>query len=212
MAKMYIPIPFGIRSLFLILLLMNGLSASYGQGALPDVFKQETLSDQLNYLNEHTRIYDNYRAIREDMFQAMSRNTLDTINKAKHKIRDLNKNSMVLNNRIDSLNKSLESTHADLDQKIRTKNSIQVLGMEVKKNTYNAVMWSIVGILVFLLLTGYLTFRVNRSTTLRTKKDLEDLKQEFESYRTQSRLAREQMARDHFNEIKRLKAGGSGIR
>jgi uncharacterized protein YijF (DUF1287 family) len=57
------------------------------------------------------------------------------------------------------------------------------------------------------LVTGFLTFKQNRLATIRTKKDLEDLKKEFEEYHTKARLERERMNIDHFNEIKKLKEG-----
>jgi hypothetical protein len=53
--------------------------------------------------------------------------------------------------------------------------------------------------------SGFLAFRRNISVTTETKKELEDLKNEFEEYRTKSRIEREKMSLDHFNEIKRLK-------
>jgi hypothetical protein len=40
---------------------------------------------------------------------------------------------------------------------------------------------------------------------LKARLDLIELKDEFEGYRQKTRLEREQMTRDHFNEIKKLK-------
>lgn len=57
-----------------------------------------------------------------------------------------------------------------------------------------------------ILLIGFLIFRRNLIVSKHTKNDLEELKAEFEEYRKQSRLAREKMSMDHFNEIRRLRA------
>ena len=179
------------------------------QNALPEVFEQGTLSEQLKYLDERTRIYENYRAIREDMYQVFSRNTLDSLTKTKSRINKLVLHTAILDTRIDSLNKSLEASNKKLLETARTKNSISVLGMEVNKITYNTVMWTILAAVVFLLIAGYLSFKQNRVITLRTKKDLQDLKEEFEEYRKKTRLEREKTNLDHFNEIKKLKGGGS---
>ncbi len=186
-------------------ILLIGAVSSYGQGDLPEVFKQETISGQLKYLEEKTRIYENYRAIREDMFRSFSRNVRDTLANAKSRIYGLAAHNAVLDNRIDSLQKSLEASAAELEQKTRTKNSIGILGMEVNKNTYNTVMWTIMAALVFLLITGYLSFKHNRALTVRTKKDLIELQAEYEEYRKNTRIEREKMNIDHFNEIKKLK-------
>ena len=189
-------------------IMLAGAIHSYCQNDNPDVFKQGTIPEQFKYLDEHTRIYENYRAIREDMYRDISRNTLDTLTKAKSRINRLILQATVLENRIDSLNMSLEATSDKLGAATNSKNSISVLGMEVKKNVYNTLMWTILMALVFLLVAGFLSFRRNRFITIHTKKDLEELKEEFEEYRKKVRLEREKTSLEHFNEIKKLKGGG----
>jgi hypothetical protein len=186
-------------------IVLAGAVRSNCQNALPEVFKQGTISEQLKYLDERTRIYENYRAIREDMFRIISRNTIDTLTNARSRINGLILHTTTLDNRIDSLQKSLAASNNELKEKTRTKDSIGVLGMEVNKITYNTVMWTILAVLVFFLIVGYLSFRQNRVITLRTKKDLNELKLAFEEYKKKTRLDREKMSIDHFNEIRKLK-------
>jgi hypothetical protein len=107
--------------------------------------------------------------------------------------------------RIDSLTAGLTGTQTQLDEAVRTKNSIRIIGINVNKVTYNSLMWIIVAGLVALLAIGFLIFKRNMVVTLNTKKELADLRTEFEAYRQKSRLEREKMSIDHFNEIKRLK-------
>ena len=197
----------GLKFWFLAAILLAGTVRSNCQSDLPEELKQGTIPEQFKYLEEHTRIYENYRAIREDMFRMVRKNTQDTLTKANERITGLVLYNTTLKNRIDSLNKGLEVSDIDLKAMTRTKNSIRLLRLEINKNAYNTVMWSIVAALVFLLVTGFLTFKQNRLATLRTKKDLEDLKKEFEEYHTKTRLERERMNIDHFNEIKKLKEG-----
>ncbi len=199
-----------LRLCILLILFLGGTVGVTCQDVSPDVFKQGTIPEQLKYLEDHTRIYENYRAIREDMFRNISRNTIDTLASAKKKISGLIYQTTSLNNRIDSLNKGLAESDALLEKMSDTKNSIRVLGIEVNKTTYNSVTWTILGALIFLLVLGYLTFRQNRATTVRTKKDLDELKTEFEDYQKKTRLEREKMTMDHFNEIKKLKGGMTG--
>lgn len=180
-------------------------AGSYSQTSLPDVFKEGSVTEQLQYLEEHTRIYENYRAIREDMFRSISRNTIDSIKSDKARISGLTSQVTALGNRIDSLQQGLVDAKNDLDKAVRSKNSIRVLGIEVGKTAYNSVMWTLLGGLLVLLSFGFLTFRHNRAVTVRTKKDLEELKAEFEEYRTKTRIEREKVAVEHFNEIKKLK-------
>jgi len=198
---------FPVKLWIVTVILLSGVLRVNGQGEATDVFTKGTINEQLKYLDERTRIYENYRAIREDMFRSISRNTIDTLTKAKTRINDLALLNTALNVRIDSLNASLVDASDQLSKATRTKESIGVLGMEVNKKVYNSLMWTILAVLLFLLAAGFLSFRRNRVITLRTQKDLEDLKAEFEGYRQKVRVEREKTNLEHFNEIKKLKGG-----
>lgn len=186
-------------------MILSGTARGISQTTLPEILEQGSISEQLDYIQQRTRIYEDYRAIREDMFQQISRNALDSLNEAKLRINGLELQTVLLNRRIDSLINNLEATKSDLNEMTRTKNSISLLGIEVNKVPYNAVMWIIIAVLLFLLVSGYLAFKQTRAATIRTKKDLDELKEEFEDYRTKARLEREKTALKHFNEIKKLK-------
>jgi hypothetical protein len=164
-----------------------------------------TLSEQMNYIENRTNIYENYRAIREDMFQKIKDNAVDSLTKTKKKIAGFVVLTSTLNFRIDSLKGSLITTKEEVKELSRTKNSIRVIGMELNKVTYNSSMWTIVAGLAALLVFGYLIFMRNRTVTLSTKKELKELKAEFEEYRQKSRIEREKVSMDHFNEIRKLK-------
>ena len=174
---------------------------------MPDILIKNSIKEQLNYLDEHTRIYENYRAIREDMFQKIKVNVSDSLSAAKSKIAGLNKSTLNLNLTIDSLRKTLETTKIRLEETTTSKNSISVIGLEINKLTYNKIMWTLLAGLIALLVIGFLVFKRNLSVIFSTKKEFQELKNEFETYKKTSREAREKLTMDHFNEIKRLKGG-----
>jgi LPXTG-motif cell wall-anchored protein len=178
-----------------------------GQTTMPEELLKNTLKEQLNYLEGRTKIYDNYRAIREDMFQKIKGNIRDSVTKASETILMLKQSVATLNITIDTLRASLETTNNNLQEVTRTKESIRLLGIEVNKTTYNSMMWFIIAGLTALLLLGFLIFKKNLYTIHHINKDLVELKGEFEAYRKSSREAREKMSKDHFNEIKKLKGG-----
>lgn len=195
-------------NLILAVLIITVINAAAQTTPMPDEFQHNSLKDQLNYLDEHTKIYDNFRAIREDMFQKLKKNVSDTLSVTGNKIKGLNKTKSLLNHTIDSLRSDLETTKTSLDEVTKSKNSLSVLGFEVNKLTYNKLMWSILGILLAALIIGFLIFRRNLTAISNTKNEYQDLKSEFEAYRKSSREAREKLTMDHFNEIKRIKSGG----
>lgn len=197
-----------LRFLFIVILISIINPPGICQTDMPDVLQKGSLTEQLNYIEERTRIYDYYRAIREDMWQQIKKNTLDTLAVAKGEISVLTLSENKYNGKIDSLNKIVTDARVKLDEAVRTKNSINVLGLDINKFAYNSVMWIIVAGLAIILAIVFLAFKRNITVTRNTKKDLEELKAEFETYRKQSREAREKMSMEHFNEIRRLRAKG----
>jgi peptidoglycan hydrolase CwlO-like protein len=196
-----------IKCVLILVILAGAVMKVTGQSAMPDILIKNSLKEQLNFIEDHTKIYENYRAIREDMFQKLKRNVSDTLWTANSKIADLNKTRSTLNHTIDSLSNTLETLKTSLEKITRTKNSISVIGLEVNKLTYNKIMWTILAGLVATLLFGFLVFKRNLSVIFNTKKEFQELKNEFEAYRKTSREAREKLTMDHFNELKKLRGG-----
>jgi hypothetical protein len=194
-----------IRRVLIITVLIIAVMKAEGQTAMPDVLFKNSLKEQMNYLDEHTKIYETYRAIREDMFQKLKTNVSDTMSAVKNKIAGLYLTRSVLTMKIDSLTKNLAETNARLDEITKSKNSIRVIGLEINKSTYNKVMWTILVVLLAALVLGFLAFKRNMTILSDTKKEFQDLKDEFEAYRKTSREAREKMTMAHFIELKKLK-------
>ncbi len=195
------------RTVIIIAALVLIVTKGTGQETMPEALTNSPLDKQINYIEEKTRIYENYRAIREDMFQKIKRNVNDSVNAFRTEITGLYDFNTALGNTIDSLNTSLSAVKNDLDEITRSKNSIKILGMEVNKLTYNAITWTIILGLVALLVIGTLTYNRNRAVANNANKEFKELKEEFETYRKSSREAREKMSMDHFNELKRLRGG-----
>jgi hypothetical protein len=173
--------------------------------ALPDVLTEGTLQEQYDYLTDRTNIYNNFRAIREDMFRTISRNSLDSLNAAYSEINSLEQTIGNQRATIDSLNISLEEISADRDMAIRDRDSLSFLGLPIKKTIYNIILWSIIAALAALLAIIYLLFRNARHVTRKTTSEMNELQTEYDEYRKNSRERFEKQSIDHFNEIKKLK-------
>jgi hypothetical protein len=195
----------GIRIVFAFGLMSMVPLAGHAQTTMPEMLLKGTLKEQMDYVQDKTRIYEDYRAIREDMFQKIKGNALDSLKAAKAQINGLKNNTRVLNLKIDSLNASVGTIKADLDQMTKTKNSISLLGIQINKVAYNAVLWTIIAVLAGLLTVGFMAYKRNHRVTSNTRKEFEELKKEFEAYRKASREAREKMSMTHFNELKKLR-------
>ncbi len=201
MRKIYQKLP----ALFVILTLCSQWAGA--QGTMPEELTGGTLVEQVRYIGEKTRIYDNFRAIREDMYRKLTGNMLDSVNLLKTGIDDLTSTGESLQYTIDSLGTALQVYATELDQVTATRNSIRFLGIEVNKTAYNAITWTI--ILSLLALSGILAAVLKRNLTVTNsaKKEVTELREEFEAYRKSSREAREKMSMEHFKEIRRLRGG-----
>jgi len=194
-----------IKNLLLFSVFAFTVSMAAGQTKVPDELTTATIDGQIKYVEDHTRIYDNFRAIREDIYQKLNKNILDSIAAEKGNIAELKNLTATLNGRTDSLNQLLASTRTQLDQVTTTKNKISVLGLEINKTAYNTIMWILVGGLLLLGAIGFLIFKRNLVVLLRTEKDLKELKEEFATYKQTSRIAREKVEMDLFRANQKLK-------
>jgi len=176
-----------------------------GQTTMPEVMDTGKLGDQFNYIHERTRIYENYRAIREDIFQKIRGNAMDSLSAAKLNIDNLDRLLLASNAEIDSLNRGLQKTKDELALAIKNKNSLSFFGITMSKTYYNTIMWTVIIALIALLVLLFLTFSRNRTITVQLRKDLDEVREEFDEYRTSSRERYEKLVVSHFNEIKRLK-------
>jgi len=191
--------------LFLTLLLINFLSPVNGQGRTWEVMDTASLVEQLNYVHERTLIYENYRAIREDIFQKIRTNAVDSLSAAKGEISDLNHMLASTNSKVDSLQEALINMNEELDTAIKNKDSLVFLGLQTNKLTYNTIMWSVVIVLAVFLLFLFLVFKRDHAVTVHTRRDLEEIKAEFEAYKISSRERYEKLVVSHHNEIQKYK-------
>jgi cell division protein FtsB len=198
---------FRFRYILITILLVIFVLKAESQSTMPDELSKSNLKDQIIYLETHTRIYEYYRAVREDMFQKLKINVTDTLTASKNEIALLNMRNSALSQRIDTLNNALSYTKLKLEEVTASKNSIRFFGLEINKSTYNTIMWTIVFALLILLFLGFVVFKRNYIITSNTNKELKDLKEEFENYRKSTREAREKASMEHFNEIKKLRGG-----
>lgn len=211
MKELFTPLRSVCLSLLLVIATLNAFPQAQTQDqtqptAPPPIdLKTAPIRDQFNQIQQRTRIYDNFRAVREDMFQTLKKNVNDTLTTMQKRIVSQNSQTASLRVTIDSLNSRLSTTQGNLDDVTRSKNSVNFMGMEVEKGTYNTIMWSIIIVLLLLLVIGFLVFQRNQTVVNNRTKDLDDLKAEFEAYRKTSREAREKMALQHFNELKKLR-------
>ncbi|HVN57576.1 MAG TPA: hypothetical protein VMT63_04710 [Bacteroidales bacterium] len=194
----------GLKRLFLSFVLLIAAAKGFSQ-TTPAELSVISLKDQVQYIDDHTKVYDGWRAIREDIYRKVIGNFTDTLVAEKVKISLLTSHSARQRQVADSLNSALGSTGKELEEVTHARNTLSFFGIGINKTLYNLILWSVIAGLAVLLVLGFLVFRRNLSAYISVKKELKDMQSEFEEYRQTARKAREKMSMDHFNEIRRLK-------
>ena len=175
------------------------------QYVTPAIMDSSSLEAQLDYLQERTRIYNDFRAIREDIFLKMKGNVLDSLNATKLEIATLNSKLTERNFQIETLNTDLARLKNDRDEAIRTKDSLSFLGIQLNKALYNTILWFIILGLATLSVILFLLFKRGHVVITQTKKEFNDMHEEFESYKKSSREKHEKLVVNHHSEIMKLK-------
>jgi hypothetical protein len=191
-------------NLLLISLLLINLPL-ISQNKLPEIMTTGTMDEQLDYLHQKTLIYNDFRAIREDIFQKLRSNTVDTLNSLRNEISNRDERISAMTASQDSVQDVLNGTRVELTQAIENRDSFFIFGLPVNKGFYNSLMWTIIVGLLVITALALIAFRRNLNLTRQTTKEYKDVRDEFEEYRKANREKMEKMVIEHFNEIKKIK-------
>ncbi len=189
----------------IIILNLSCIYYAQAQTSTPEVLDTATLQQQLDYMEERMNIYNGYRAVRDDIFLKINKNSLDSLSAAKREISQLEASLATTRSDMASLQRTLQQTSEDRDLAIKNKNSLSFFGIQMNKALYNSILWIIILALVALLVILFLMFKRSFVVTRQTTKDLEETREEFESYRQQSRERYEKLVVQHHQEVLKLK-------
>jgi hypothetical protein len=198
---------FPMSVLLLTGLLIGNAPFLYGQSGALAVQDSAMLEAQLDYIHENTRIYNDYRAIREDVFLKMKQNVKDTLSASRLEAERLQNQILEQDSQIDSLNADLSNTRNERDDAIKNRDSLSFLGIQMGKGLYNVIMWLMVLGLAFLTVILVLLYKRSHLVTKEVKEILGSTQEEFEQYRKTSREKYEKLVISHHNEIMKLKKG-----
>ncbi|MCB8999021.1 MAG: hypothetical protein H6540_02990 [Bacteroidales bacterium] len=156
---------------------------------------------QFDYAIDKSSNFREYKVIRQAWVTRLKSNTLDTLSRLKSQINTSGKIIAEKTSSIDSLQSELKITNA----KLEAKNSFSFFGIMVSKAGYDTIMWSlIIGLLVALgLMIG--VFRRSYAVTSQTRKDLNEVKEEFENFRKKALKSKEEAVRQLYDELSKYK-------
>jgi uncharacterized small protein (DUF1192 family) len=186
----------------LVFLIYQPVDAQSGASAVLDT---ANLNAQLDYIHENTRVYNDYRAIRDDIFLKMRRNVKDTLNASKLEVAELNSRLAERNYEIETLKTDLTRTKNEKDEAIRNRDSLSFLGIQMSKGLYNTVLWFIILGLAAVAVLMFVLHRNSHRVTKEVQAELKTTLEDFEEYRKSSREKYEKLVVSHHSEIMKLK-------
>lgn len=168
----------------------------------PKPFADElSIPEQFNYAIDKSSNFQDYKVIKQAWMTKLKANTIDTLSALKS-------NFSTVKAQLDQKSATIEGLRTELSNAqtgLLEKNSFSLLGIMLSKAAYDSIMWSIIiGLLVAL---GFLAaaFKRSYSVTAQTKKDLNEAKEEFESYRKKALKSKEEAVRQLYDEINKYK-------
>lgn len=154
--------------------------------------RPNTIENQFIDIIETSNNWEQYKVISKVRIHQLKKNVQDSLN-AQYAL-NIKNNQKIESDRVEiqNLNQKIENLQQDLDKISKEKNSFNFLGLFlISKEFYSALVWGI--ILVLLGALSFITIRFFRANviTKKAEKDLSELSQEYEEYRTKS-LEKEQ--------------------
>ena len=119
---------------------------------------------------------------------------LDSIKEQKSLLREKLDTISVQSSRIKELNLNIQNLQSELDKEKNRNDSIDFFGLTIEKGVYSIIVWGIIAVLAILLVVFTSRDTSSNGITRGALKDLEDLQNEYEEYRTKA-IEREQKVR-----------------
>jgi len=153
-----------------------------------------SLPEKFDNIYRTSSSYQEYKVIRKTSFQDLKKQVSDSLNSLKSDLEFKEKRILAQKDSIANIKEVAQTFESDWRQTVAEKNSIQFLGIEILKSTYNVIVWSIILTLLILLTYFVIKFKGSHVITSKAKSDLQELEEEFAIFKKKS-LEREQKLR-----------------
>ena len=187
-----------IKLTALICWLILGAKVAYAQ---TEQDANTKLSDKFEELKKNSNSYQDYKVIKLVKLNAFWQEVTDSLNVLHQNIHTLNKDLQSQKSEITSLNSKIDSLQKSLTDLHYTTDRISFLGIPLLKVTYNTIVWFIIIILAVLGIFFQVRFNRSNRITVQTRKEFQDLSEEFDSFRKRTRENETQLKRDLQTEI-----------
>lgn len=189
--------------LFSLLLLVN--FSLFSQNKFQDGL---TISEQWEFIKQKSSRWENYSMIQDPWLNNIKSSVLDSLDSKNKIIAELNSTINKINIEKEELTQKAENIKQELEKTRTEKNNFEILNISMNKSVFVSIIsFTFLGLLIFTAFS-FLLFKRENMNMSKCKKENEQLKQEFEDYRQESRIKQEQLVIQHHKEIQKLKGMG----
>ncbi|MBN2598732.1 hypothetical protein [Labilibaculum sp.] len=160
-----------------------------------------TIKEQFDYMMTKSNRYEDYKVVKISSLEKFQLNVTDSLNFVKKNLLDTKSLLENQNDEITSLKKELQTVKNQLEETINSKDSMNLMGMQLSKSSYSTIMWVL--ILGSLGIAGLCFFLFKRSNivTVETKETLEEVREEFDTHRKNALVREQKLARKLQDEV-----------
>ncbi len=191
-----------MRKIFLFILLVSLQSLTAQEktkSKLPDW--NGSIEQQFKEVYSKSGKYQEYKVIKAVWYNRLRKNVSDTLSGLKKEIRKQNKKIENLQKEIASLNKDINERDTSIEDLKKQKDSIRLLGVDIKKGTYNTILWLIIIALATALVFFIYRFINSNAITKETLEKYNELSEEYQGFRTRSLEREQSLKRQLIDEI-----------
>lgn len=153
-----------------------------------------TIEGQFDELVDKSGNWEKFKLVKKESIYTFKKTLLDSIKEQKSLLREKLDTISVQSSRIKELNLNIQNLQSELDKEKNRNDSIDFFGLTIEKGIYSIIVWGIIAVLAILLVVFISRYTSSNSITRGALKDLEDLQNEYEEYRTKA-IEREQKVR-----------------
>lgn len=152
-----------------------------------EAVEDNSLTAQFNTLKAKSNSYQEYKVIKVVSLDNLWKNVEDSLAAIHKEILDANKAIAKQNQRLDSLNNKLAAREQALEKSEYDIAHLQVLGMDVKKDSYVSFTWGVFFVLLLILVIAFAKYKSSNKVAVEKKTDYEELSQELNDYKQKAR-------------------------
>jgi len=153
-----------------------------------------TIEGQFDELVDKSGNWEKFKLVKKESIYTFKKSLLDSLSGQKTLLREKLDTISAQSSRIKELNLNIQNLQSELDKEKNRNDSIDFLGITIEKGVYSIIVWGIIVVLAIFLVVFISRFTSSNSITRGALKDLEDLQNEYEEYRTKA-IEREQKVR-----------------